>query len=410
MQRASAGAHCSPWALAAMSRLRGRVRDQAKPIFSSSDDDGEGLEACGKPAAAASKRQGDEFTPSTRQPAAKPRVDSDAMPAWAEGMMGTLTGKLDSISTQVTDLNDAMLRLTERVNSIEKRVAKVEEDDEKTNSTLARHQGDISDIKKRVKDMEKALNGLKAEVGEAAVGKKDLKMVRDVREAMIDLKKAMPLAGTDFAPMAEHRKLQSQLDELRSMAAALNSHAGEGGHAPAAPNPHAMVGEALARELREHGLLVKLEGVVERKEGQSEIHLCMAARDALSRKVGGGAQIDVRSALWLKPQGPQQKPRLLLKLGSEAMVRAVLGLKGKPGAPSKLAAGERILSEFGPVEMAVRQALYEEVGSHMGEGRAWVGRSCIFVDGKPQPLSDKAVTAGMQALSRPRARPTRRTA
>ena len=92
----------------------------------------------------------------------------------------------------------------------------------------------------------------------------------------------------------------------------------------------------------------------------------------------------------------------MLGLGSEAMVRAALSLKH--ATPSKLSTDERIMSEFGPVEMAVRNVLWEEVRAYSGGGRAWVGRSCMIVDGKPQPLSERAIKAGMEALGKPRAR------
>ena len=138
-----------------------------------------------------------------------------------------------------------------------------------------------------------------------------------------------------------------------------------------------------------------------------QIQLCAAASQALSSKIGGGARITVQFARWLKPPAGEQKPkRLMLGLGSEAMVRAVLSLKH--GAPSKLSTDERVMSEFGLVEMAVRNVLWEEVRAHTGGGRAWVGRSCMIVDGKPQPLSERAIKAGMEALGKPRARAAQR--
>ena len=85
------------------------------------------------------------------------------------------------------------------------------------------------------------------------------------------------------------------------------------------------------------------------------------------------------------------------------MVRAVLSIKH--AIPPKLSSDkERIMSEFGPVETAVRNVLWEEVRAYSGGGKAWVGRSCMIVDGKPQPLSERAIKAGMEALGKPRAR------
>ena len=176
--------------------------------------------------------------------------------------------------------------------------------------------------------------------------------------------------------------------------------AAPGAHAP--PHTHVLVGEAMAREKAELGLRVKLEGIVERKEGQSELQLCAAASQALSSMLGG-AEITVQWARWLQPRTNQQKPRLMLGLGSEAMVRAVLSIKH--AIPPKLSSDkERIMSEFGPVETAVRNVLWEEVRAYSGGGKAWVGRSCMIVDGKPQPLSERAIKAGMEALGKPRAR------
>jgi hypothetical protein len=198
--------------------------------------------------------------------------------------------------------------------------------------------------------------------------------------------------------------MTEQLNELRARPQGATE-----GHA--APAPLHLVGEALAREGTALGLRVKLQGIIEHKEGQSELQLCAAAAQALSSKIGPGAKVTVQSARWLKPPSGQGKPtRLMLGLGSEAMVRAVLSLKGKPGVPSKLTAGERVLSEFGPVEMAVRNVLFDEVRSFKGQGRAWVGRNRMYVNGQPQPLSEQAIKAGMEALARPRARPAPRTA
>jgi hypothetical protein len=203
--------------------------------------------------------------------------------------------------------------------------------------------------------------------------------------------------------VAMQQQLAEMMGQLRELRA--RPHATPGMHA--APAPEHLVGEALAREGAALGLRVKLEGIVEHMEGQSELQLCAAAAHALSTKIGGGAQVTVQFARWLQPPSGQGRPkRLMLGLGSEAMVRAVLSLKGKPGTPSRLAAGERVMSEYGAVEMAVRNVLFDEVRSYTGEGRAWVGRNRMFVNGQPKPLSERAVKAGMEALGRPpRTRP-----
>ena len=214
------------------------------------------------------------------------------------------------------------------------------------------------------------------------------------------------LDGASTSGEDQRMAMQKKLGELEELIRELHArpHAAPGMHA--APAPEHLVGEALAREGAALGLRVKLEGIVEHKEGQSELQLCAAAAHALSTKIGGEAKVTVQFARWLQPPSGQGRPkRLMLGLGSEAMVRAVLSLKGKPGTPSRLAAGERVMSEYGAVEMAVRNVLFDEVRSYTGEGRAWVGRNRMFVNGQPKPLSEQAVKAGMEALGRPSARP-----
>ena len=380
------------------------------------------------------------MTPGSRQPRTRPAVQpgvvdmESAQPdkldlvlaklGGVEARLGGVEAKLDGgLSEVVTSIHGLRVEL----GALDKRVAAVEA---QHSAAVTRNADEIAQIKSRLKALEGAKKGA-AEAVAAAV-----KACEEAQQDVSKLKKDLGRlkVGADVPCMARFRELHEQVqslvaeargetsgsdlrDELHALKVQFSELASAMQARPAAPPPQApqapeaRVREALARELAALGPIVKVEGIVEHREGQSELQLCTAAAQALSSKVGGGAKVMVQSARWLNPPAGQGKPkRLMLRLGSEAMVRAVQGLKGKPGSPSRLTAGERVMSEYGAVEMAVRNVLFEEVRAFMGEGRAWVGRSCMFVNGKPQPLSDRAISAGFEALDRPRARPAPRAA
>jgi hypothetical protein len=162
-------------------------------------------------------------------------------------------------------------------------------------------------------------------------------------------------------------------------------------------------GGPLQRKLQEEGLaygrslkLVGLLGPAEQR--QSGLALCQAAAKVLSDRLGGLA-VTVERAIWLKVR-EGAAPKLLVVLSTMAMAHAVRGLRGAfGGPPSKLAGGERILDEFGPVELAVRDVLYKERGQVQG---SWVGRSALMSreGGKMRAhtLSPAAMSAGFQAM------------
>ena len=92
--------------------------------------------------------------------------------------------------------------------------------------------------------------------------------------------------------------------------------------------------------------------------------------------------------------------KLLVTLSTMAMAQAVRGLRGAAGRASKLTDGQRILEEYGPVEMAVRRVLLQEKERVSG---SWLARSALMVkhgEGKPQaqPLSAQAIAAGLVAM------------
>jgi hypothetical protein len=116
-----------------------------------------------------------------------------------------------------------------------------------------------------------------------------------------------------------------------------------------------------------------------------------------------GEGIVAKRARWLRPPQQQQQqlvPRLLVELDSPAMARAVMQLKGTPGMASKLQAGQRVLSEYGPVEMAVREVLYKHVREG-GQGNMRVSRADLMVGHKRRPLPAEAIAAGLQAMHKP---------
>jgi hypothetical protein len=138
----------------------------------------------------------------------------------------------------------------------------------------------------------------------------------------------------------------------------------------------------------------------------SELVLTEVAAGKLSALVGG--PIRVLMARWLKPKQEGQTPRLLVKLDSMAMVRAVLQLKGRPnGPPSKLSAGQKVMPEFGPTQLAVRDVLFKEAEAQRQAGRtAWVACTTLIVGGQAQPMPAEAMEAGRRAMAQ-RSRPSR---
>jgi hypothetical protein len=183
------------------------------------------------------------------------------------------------------------------------------------------------------------------------------------------------------------------------------SHAGR----PMPNSTSSTVGAALQQEASRFGRMVKLQGIVDHSALQraSELELCAAASDALTRMVGGPVAIRAVGARWLRPPQQQQTPRLLVELESTAMARAVMQLKGRPGGRAgKLQAGQRVMCEFGPVEMAVREVLYKAIHEG-GQGNMWVARSCIMArpqpgaPARPQALTAAAIAAGLQAMHKP---------
>lgn len=391
-----------------------------------SDGSGDGADNSGKPPCK-QRREPCELTPGSRQPnnrrAVNPEgvvdMEADSKLDHMITLLERLQRDTQSNSEQLSELNAKVEGALRTLNGLTQRVSALEEgaksDRQRTADEITRTSKQLKLAEQKGRDLEQRM---------VAVSKMAEEAVRDAASA----KRSVPKVGRDMPAMPEFQALHAQVQSLvkefgggagpsgsahahdllvlqeqvkELLARPQGGPATHAAHAP--PPPGVLVGEALAREKAELGLRVKLEGLVEHKEGQSELQLCAAASQALSRKFAGGVKITVQYARWLKPPAGEQKPkRLMLGLGSEAMVRAVLSLKH--GTPSKLATDERIMSEFGPVEMAVRNVLWDEVRAYTGAGRAWVGRSCLFVEGKPQALSEQAIKAGMEALGKPRAR------
>ena len=241
----------------------------------SSED--EGLEACGKPA----KRQPDDMTPGTKQPASKPRVEGQAAaaepPPWIAELMAQVAGLHGKFDAHTAALNT-------RMDDLEKRVAKTERDEEKTSNSLARHDGDIATLKKKASELEKRVHAIQAQVDDTpgAGELKDLKgQIQSTRDAVVQLKREMQQRA-DLPELQELRDelagLKRQLDgvtapDAHALAAEVHeilNAQGAPAPAPAAGPPACtVVGEALAREQAQCGLLVKLEGMMERRDGQS---------------------------------------------------------------------------------------------------------------------------------------------
>ena len=161
----------------------------------------------------------------------------------------------------------------------------------------------------------------------------------------------------------------------------------------------ALLANKLLEESSQHGRTLKLVGFLDPKQGVRGLELCERAGEALSRLLGGPT-VQVDRAHWLRVRAGASH-KLLVVLRTNAMAQAVRGLRGRPGGPgAKLGPGQRILDEFGPVEMAVREVLFQEKGQLQG---SWVSRSALMVKGsdgrfQARPLSAKALAAGLTAM------------
>ena len=109
--------------------------------------------------------------------------------------------------------------------------------------------------------------------------------------------------------------------------------------------------------------------------------------------------ITVERAAWLNVRGGGP-PKLLVVMPTLDMAQALRALRGTPGGTaSKLAPGQSITNEYGPVEQAVRRVLLQEKASVPD---SWVGRSALMSREagrlKVHPLSHTAIAAGQVAM------------
>lgn len=303
---------------------------------------------------------------------------SDEDKAWFTDMIkeavGGVTTRLDGIEKIVGKFEGVTHALSQRCDRLDESVKQLKSDQEKgekgANDKVAKLHVALKGVKEQASQVSK----------EQALVVNDVKVMQRECEAM-----RMQLEGKIQHLGAEMEKTRASLAllEMRPTAqvgpevlqAAVKQAVDamqtgpsfaqvvfSGSQAPPTPSTSDTVGERLGRELGQEGLKLKLEGMVEQKQGQSEVELCEAAGRVLSTMVGGSAPMVVIRAKWLRAMKAGQVPRLMITMQSLPMIMAVLQLKGRPGGrPSKLGQGQRILQEFGPVERKVRDVLYKEL-------------------------------------------------
>jgi hypothetical protein len=315
--------------------------------------------------------------------------------------------------SELVELLKGLAGMEDRIiNNVEKSVA----------GMIATLQASLSGVQSRQDKLDGCMAALTKRMGkgeetvrsmQSAAAKGSEQLRKDMAEAQRAVTKLDKLVVDSVGRADEQAdKLNGLMAEVAQLKRELASHtatAAPGGGAGDTDRPTGAVGgpggaqplllqSKLREEGQEFGRTLKLVGFLGSQQGARGLELCEAAGQALSSLLG--CTVRVERACWLRVPGGAA-PKLLVVLSTMAMAQAVRGLRGAgSGRASKLAPDQRILEEYGPVEMAVRRVLFREKEQLSG---SWVGRSALMVkhgEGKPhaQPLSAQAVAAGLVAM------------
>ena len=313
-----------------------------------------------------------------------------------------LTASVDGMKGSLASVQSSLSEVQQEVGGLAARVASTEEGMRTHAQGIARLSAAMESEKKARQSTDKEVAANKNAVGAdlEAMDEQLKKLVANAEKADVELARAHQLLADMSTTMAELSSAP------RTYAAAVG---GAGDQAPATGGRQQDGGGLLRDRLQEeghmYGRIVKLVGILSKERGGpggqdalARVKLCTEAGKALSALLGG-VPITVERAAWLNVKGGGA-PKLLVVLPTLDMAHAVRALRGTPGGTaSKLAAGQSITNEYGPVESAVRRVLLQERATVPD---SWVGRSALMsrVDGriKVHPLPHTAIAAGQVAM------------
>jgi hypothetical protein len=321
--------------------------------------------------------------------------------ALTEGQ-AALTASVNEVKGSVASVHGAVDEIKQQVQGLAARMGSAEEGMRAQAQSIAALRTDVASEKAARKRTDKTVAENKAAVeGEFVAMDEQLKKIVDgASKTDAEVERMNQLVA----------ELSTTLAELRSapqtFAAAVG---GAGGQAPARggrqQDGDGLVRDRLQEEGRTYGRIVKLVGIVSKEragpggqEALARVRLCTEAGKALSALLGG-MPITVERAAWLNVRGGGP-PKLLVVMPTLDMAQALRALRGTPGGTaSKLAPGQSITNEYGPVEQAVRRVLLQEKASVPD---SWVGRSALMSREagrlKVHPLSHTAIAAGQVAM------------
>ena len=315
-----------------------------------------------------------------------------------------LDDRLAPLVSRITSIEQEHAQLKSSVSSVEGRMGAMEKKVHDHGDSLAAVQRGIGAEKKARQGTDKAVTDLSArlEADLDLMNNQMQKMQTGLEQAETERARLEKLVADLSTTMAEVRVGEPRPGVVGREGAGSSAPGGQSGLLQ-----HKLQEEGLA-----YGRSLKLIGFLGAEQKLSGLALCQAAAKVLSARLGGLA-VTVERAIWFKVR-EGAAPKLLVVLSTMAMAHAVRGLRGAyGGASSKLAAGERILDEYGPVEMAVREVLFKERGQVQG---SWVGRSALMsreASGmtKVHPLPPAAFLAGFAVMhegKRARVQPAQR--
>lgn len=312
--------------------------------------------------------------------------------------------RIEGVHTEIKEIKECLGGLVPRVEAVEGRLEEVE-------GKVAAVKADTDKFSGKMKLWKISLAKMEKEIAEVVQAAADAKakatggdgVMSSFKEQMARLEVLCATMSSNMDGMDERI---SKLEVVpRSFAEAVGREGTDEpmrqSHAPTHGNERT-VAQALRDEQREHGCSLKLKGFVDEK--LRGLPLLKAMREKLSDMVGTPVTVSTAfPVLRGKMEGCVK-----VQMGSFEECQAVWKL-GKKGTGCKLAENQRMWQWYGPVEIAVRNQLYEEA---KGKDDMWVARSALKKregskeDGtvKSLPLSAAALAKGLEAMHTRQAR------